>query len=370
VPEPALISVVLPVHGVRRYLTECLDSVLGGAGASLDDPVAVEVIAVDDASPDGCGKLLDERAGADGRLSVVHLEQAGGPGNARNIGLAHATGSYVWFVDGDDLLPAGAIGAVADALAADRPDLLLIDYAERYPDGSTRPSSGSALLRSAPAGSFSLADAPQLVGLTMTAWSKLFRRDFLVALGEPFRSGIHEDIPVTCAALLGGRISALDRVCYSYRRSRPGSFMATTSSEHWSVFAAYEEALDMVRKLATSRDPVASPAVQAALFGRAIWHYASVLQDSGPGIGPVGRPGLVPRGERRRFFGRIHADYLRYRPDGYRLPGGARGAKFRLIERNAYWTYELLEPVNKLRVAAVGALRAAARKGAIRDGGS
>jgi CDP-glycerol glycerophosphotransferase len=370
VPEPTLISVVVPVHGVRRYLTECLDSVLGETSSGRDDAVAVEVIAVDDASPDGCGQLLDDRAGADGRLSVLHLEQAGGPGNARNIGLAHATGSYVWFVDGDDLVAAGAIGAVADRLAADRPDLLLIDYAERYPDGSTRPSSGTALLRSAPTGSFSLADAPQLVGLTMTAWSKLFRREFLVALAEPFRTGIHEDIPVTCAALLGGRISALDRVCYSYRRSRPGSFMATTSSEHWSVFGAYEEVFDMVRKLAESRDPVATPAVQAALFGRAIWHYASVLQDTGPGVGPVGRPGLVPRGERRRFFRRMHADYLRYRPAEYRLPGGARGAKFRLIERDAYWTYELLEPVNKLRVAAGSRLRAAFSRHAMRDRGN
>ena len=65
-----------------------------------------------------------------------------------------------------------------------------------------------ALLRSAPAGTFSLADAPQLIGLTMTAWSKVLRRDFLLGLGEPFSPGIHEDIPVTCAALLARRGSA------------------------------------------------------------------------------------------------------------------------------------------------------------------
>ena len=59
----------------------------------------------------------------------------------------------------------------------------------------------------------------------------------------------------------------------------------------------------------------------------------------------------MPRSERRRFFDRMHADFIRYRPPGYRVPAGARGAKLRLIERDAYWTYELLEPVNKLRVA-------------------
>ncbi len=347
----------MPVYGVRAYLTECLDSILGPSGAAPADadrpgPPAVEVIAVDDASPDGCGALLDERARADRRLTVIHLAESRGPGHARNVGLARAAGRYVWFVDADDLVTPGALEAIGARLAADQPDVLLIDYAERYPDGRTRASSGGPLLRSAPAGTFSLADAPQLIGLTMTAWSRLLRREFLLGLGEPFRPGIHEDIPVSCAALFAGRLSALEQVCYSYRRSRPGSFMATTSSGHWAVFSAYDEVLGMLAKLASAADPVATPAVRSAVFERAIGHYASVLQTAGPGIGPVGRAGLVPRSERRRFFDRMHADFVRYRPPGYRVPAGARGAKLRLIERDAYWTYELLEPVNKVRVAA------------------
>ena len=137
--------------------------------------------------------------------------------------------------------------------------------------------------------------------------------------------------------------------------------MATTSSIHWGVFGAYEEVLDLLRKRSASGDPVATPAVWSAVFERAIWHYSTVLQATGLGLGPVGRPGLVPRGERRRFFERMHSDYVRYRPAGYRLPPGARGAKLRLIERGAYWTYELLEPANKLRVAARRGLRAGVR---------
>jgi CDP-glycerol glycerophosphotransferase len=348
-----LISVVVPVHGVRQYLSACLDSLLGPPGAPAAGPegASFEVIAVDDASTDGSGELLDDRAAQDARLTVVRLARTGGPGNARNTGLARATGAYVWFVDGDDFLPDGALPVVAARLLADRPDVLLIDHEERYPDGSTSPSQGEPLLGTAPGGTFTLADAPRLINLTMTAWSKLFLREFLIGLDEPFRSGIHEDIPVTCAALLAGRISALDRVCYSYRRSRPGSFMATTSSAHWGVFSAYDEVLDKVRKLAESGDPVATPAVQRAVFERAIWHYSTVFQATAPGVGRAGRAGLVPRRERRRFFERMHADFLRYRPPGYRVPAGARGAKFRLIERGAYRTYVLLEPVNRMRVA-------------------
>jgi len=319
--------------------------VLGQAGPDT------EVIAVDDASPDGSGELLDDMARREARLTVVHLDRTLGPGNARNVGLAKATGNYVWFVDGDDMIAPGAADAITARLAEVRPDVLLIGHVNVLPDHTTTAGPGARLLRSAPAGEFGLADAPRVIDLSMTAWSKLFRREFLIGLGEPFRSGIHEDIPVSCAALLNGRLSALDSPCYLYRRSRRGSFMATTSTDHLAVFRSYEEVFGMLHKLAAAADPVATPAVQSAVFERAISHYSAVLATTGPGIGRFGRPGLVPRSERRRFFERMHAAFVRYEPAGYRPPAGARGAKFRLIRRDAYLTYELLEPVNRLRVA-------------------
>jgi CDP-glycerol glycerophosphotransferase len=359
-PDAPLISVVVPVYGVREYLPQCLDSLLGPPGGPrLEVPaemIAVEVIAVDDASPDGSGALLDERARDDDRLTVIHLDRNGGQGNARNIGLAKAAGEYVWFADGDDLLADGALAAVAGRLADCRPDLLVIDYQDLLLDGSTRASTGADLLRAAPAGEFTLADDPQLINLTMTSWSKLFRRDFLLGLNEPFRSGIHEDIPVTAAALFAGRLCALPRVCYTYRRSRQGSAMMSSAGQQ-AVFDAYHEVLGMLGELAAAGDQVATPAVQRAVFERAIWHYASVLSTTGPGIGPLGRGGLVPRSQRRQFWDRMHADYVRYLPAGYTIPPGPRGAKLRLIARDAYWTYEALEPVNRLRVAIRSALR-------------
>lgn len=353
----ALISIVIPVYNVRRYLPECLDSMLGQiAGPEL------QVIAVDDASDDGCAALLDERATSDPRLRVVSLDHTAGPGNARNLGLRLASGRYVWFVDGDDLIAPGALDAIGVRLASGEPDVLMVDYRELYPDGSERPSSAEAMLHAqarahADGGPYLLADAPELISATMTAWSKIFRREFLVKLAEPFRAGIHEDIPVSCAALLRGRLSVLDQPCYRYRRSRPGSFMATTSTGHLAVFNAYQEVFAMVRKLQDAGDRAVTPAVQSAIFERAIAHYAAVLQTTGPGVGRFGRPGLVPRRERRRFFERMHEDFVNYEPDGYRLPRGARGAKFAMIKRDAYWRYELLEPVNQSRVALRNALR-------------
>ncbi len=133
----------MPVHGVPGYLAACLDSVLGQA------PAGTEVIAVDDASPDACGQILEARAAADARLRVIHLPASAGPGNARNVGLKHATGDYVWFADADDLLADGAVAQVTARLAADRPDVLLIGYEDYCDGGRTRPG---CRCRAAPGG--------------------------------------------------------------------------------------------------------------------------------------------------------------------------------------------------------------------------
>jgi CDP-glycerol glycerophosphotransferase len=351
-PAAPLISVVLPVGDVAEFLPACLDSVLGEPGRSAGQ-AGLEVIAVDDASRDGSGGILDRRAGQDPRLRVIHLTENGGPGAARTRGLAEATGTYVWFVDPDDLLADGALAAVTAALDRGRPDVLLIDYLILGSSGQTRPSPGAALL-AAPRGvaapaTITLAERPALIDRTMTVWSKVFRREFLLGLGVCFPPGIHEDVPVSCAALLGAqRIALLDRVCYLYRRRRR-SFLATVSMDHFSIFSSYEQ---VFARLDAGAGPATGAGVRAALFGRAIEHYSTVLAN-----------GLVPRRARRAFFRRMAADYRRYRPPGYRRPPGLRGLKFALIDRDAYPAYLVLGPLNKARVAVARARRPTIRPG-------
>jgi len=219
-----LISVVIPVHGVGDYLDRCLDSVLGEPAV----PQGIEVIAVDDASPDDSAAILAARQ--DPRLRVIRTSAAVapvGPGPARELGAKEAAGEYVWFVDGDDELAAGALAAVADSLTKLAPDVLIVDFENLYPDGTTSPSGGN--LSGPEVGT--LADHPALIHLTMTVWSKVFRRDFLCALGVSFGPAPHEDVPVTTTALLTAeKIGVLDRVCYRYRRARRGSFLSAPTT--------------------------------------------------------------------------------------------------------------------------------------------
>lgn len=103
-------TVIVPVFEVRGFLRECLDSVLQQSYRDL------EVITVNDCSPDGSGEILDAYAARDPRVRVLHLPANVGPGRARNAGLPYATGDFVLFLDGDSTLAPGALRAMADRL--------------------------------------------------------------------------------------------------------------------------------------------------------------------------------------------------------------------------------------------------------------
>lgn len=89
------ISVIVPVYKAERFIHKCLDSILAQTHTNL------EIILVDDGSPDDCGRICDEYAGRDGRIRVIHQEN-GGVSSARNAGLRIATGDWVGFLDDDD----------------------------------------------------------------------------------------------------------------------------------------------------------------------------------------------------------------------------------------------------------------------------
>lgn len=95
--ENEKVSVIIPVYKVEAYIRECLDSVIHQTYKNL------EIILVDDGSPDQCGQICDEYAQEDPRIQVIHKENAG-VSAARNTGIDAATGTYMIFADSDDVL--------------------------------------------------------------------------------------------------------------------------------------------------------------------------------------------------------------------------------------------------------------------------
>ncbi|WP_217368205.1 bifunctional glycosyltransferase family 2 protein/CDP-glycerol:glycerophosphate glycerophosphotransferase [Kitasatospora sp. MMS16-BH015] len=334
---------MLPVHGVERFLPRCLDSLgLRAPGRpGRPDPALgeVEVIAVDDRSPDGCGELLDAYAAVNPALRVLHLAENQGLGGARTAGLAEATGRYVWFVDSDDWLPEDTVGALTTELRAgeatgEPPDVLLTDFTHQYPDGSSEPNPWRHLLRGSPlVAGCTAADHPELLRTVMAVWNKVFRREYLLGLGVSFGRGYYEDISVTYPALLAaGRLRYLDRPCYHYRRGRPGAITATASPKHADAFAQYDAIFDFL-----TRHPV-SPALTTLVYERTV-KQALTVYDS---------PGLVPTGLRPDFFARIAEHSARHRPAGYRYPAGLAGIQYRLAAAGARRAYGELRRTGRL----------------------
>ncbi|MDO4982686.1 MAG: glycosyltransferase family 2 protein [Eubacteriales bacterium] len=95
--DQPLISIIVPIYNVEPYLRRCVDSILAQTYTNI------EVILVDDGSPDGCPAICDEYQKADSRVKVIHKEN-GGVSEARNSGISYASGEYIVFCDGDDIV--------------------------------------------------------------------------------------------------------------------------------------------------------------------------------------------------------------------------------------------------------------------------
>jgi glycosyltransferase involved in cell wall biosynthesis len=317
----AVLSVIVPVYRVRDYLPECLDSLLGDAGADI------EVVAVDDASPDDSSEILARYAATDPRLRVVTLTENVGLGGARNTGLDRAVGEYVWFVDSDDWLPAGTVPAVLRRLVASTPDVLVVDYERCFHDGRRVRAAIAELFAEPLPDVFTLAERPALLRSLTIACNKVVRRAFLVELGIRFAPGFYEDISWSIPLLVAAeKIGVLDRVCYCYRQ-RPGAITFTITDRHFDVFPQWQRVFDFL----DTRPACA--ALRPVVFERMIWHLLAVL----------GHAERVPRRRRRAFFAEMTVLYRRHRPaEGYPAPGGVEGLKRRLVGLGAYPVFEVL----------------------------
>nr|MDT0657420.1 glycosyltransferase family 2 protein [Micromonospora sp. DSM 115978] len=322
-----LLSLIVPVYRVEEYLERCLDSIFNQSYLERS-PGELEVIAVDDASDDGSAKILAWYAERHPQLRVITLARNGGLGAARNVGIDHATGDYLWCVDSDDWLPEGTLTAVADRLRDTRPDLLVTGYARVHPDGHAehhRVTDAGANLPD----TFTFAERPGLLDVLWIACNKVIRRDFLAGTGLRFGPGWYEDVAFVVPVMLAaGRISVLDRYCYAYRQRPAGAITQTVSDRHFEVFGQWRRVFDFM-----AARPGEYDALRPLIFQRMIWHCFQVL----------GHHSRVPTARRREFFALLTAQYHQFLPPGgCPAPPGNDGVKQRLAAMGAYRLFETL----------------------------
>lgn len=119
--EKALISVIIPVYKVEKYVEKCIQSVINQTYENL------QIILVDDGSPDNCGKICDEYAKKDHRIEVIHKSN-GGLSDARNKGLEIAKGEYIGFVDSDDYIEADMYEVLYNLLKQYNADVSICNF--------------------------------------------------------------------------------------------------------------------------------------------------------------------------------------------------------------------------------------------------
>lgn len=116
-----LISVIVPVYNVEKYIHRCVDSILAQTYTNL------EIILVDDGSPDNCPAICDEYAKKDSRIKVIHKENSG-LSSARNAGLDIATGDYIGFIDSDDYIASDMYKKLYKSIIENDSDMAICNY--------------------------------------------------------------------------------------------------------------------------------------------------------------------------------------------------------------------------------------------------
>lgn len=287
--QPPTVSVLIPVYDAGEHIRACLDSVMGqtiGLGR-------LEVIAVDDGSTDGSGAILDDYATRYPQVRVFHEPNSGGPGRPRNIGIAHATGTFIFFIDADDYLGPEALERMVAMASRNGTDIVLgrmVGFDGRHvPTRAFRRTLDRARVE----------DVYSTLSIL-----KLFRRSLIERVGLRFEEGLagHEDgVFMALAYLEADGISVVaDYDCYFYRRGN----LRGTAVDRLVYLADIERRMDVV---AAHRPP--GPG-RDRLMDR---HVVDVLR-------VFGAPWLALDAERReRVFDVAAGLIARCLPDGRRI---------------------------------------------------
>ena len=214
------LSVIVPVYRVEKYLRKCVDSILKQTMQDL------ELILVDDGSPDACPSICDEYAGADARVIVIHQENAG-VSTARNRGLEIAKGDWITFVDSDDYLALDAYEQLLTAAKQGDCDLAIMDWACVDESGQVRPG------RERKYGDIEYLTAQRVYGMQFdipatirtSLVNKVFKRHVIEGLQHDTSMRCAEDTYVLSQCLERVHKAVLIRQPYYLNLQREGSAM-------------------------------------------------------------------------------------------------------------------------------------------------
>ena len=215
------ISVIVPIYKVEAYLEECIESIIHQSYNNL------EIILVDDGSPDRCPEICNEYALKDSRIVVIHKEN-GGLSDARNVGIQASSGDYLSFIDSDDWIRLDTYERLIEAVETTKADVICFGTYDVYrnitrdgicPNKSRVISGKEAFLL--------LLNGSEIGGY---ACFKLYKRNLFQNIRFPVGE-LFEDIAIMPDILLNSEIVALMNARFYYYRHREGSILNAAFSQ-------------------------------------------------------------------------------------------------------------------------------------------
>ncbi|MDR1560161.1 MAG: glycosyltransferase [Clostridiales bacterium] len=243
-PEFPLISVIVPVYNVERYIRRALKCL------AEQDYSPIEFILVDDGSPDGCPDICDEYAAKDSRFRVIHQRNKG-PSAARNAGLDVSRGRYITFADSDDWTEPDMYSSLYEALAEIDAEISICGHFEENPGGRGK-------TRVLPVGFMAISRESALEYLVKHAtfegytWNKLISADLINRSGENgtplrFHSDVHicEDVLFFCRCFINtDAVIYLPRPLYHYV-IHEGSLLRSYNAKRKTELLAWDRIIEL-----------------------------------------------------------------------------------------------------------------------------
>ena len=242
-----LISVIIPVYNVEKYLEKCVDSIINQTYKNL------EIILVDDGATDNSGKMCDEFAKRDSRIKVIHKEN-GGLSDARNFGLDVATGEYIAFVDSDDFLDKDFyeyLMKLKDKTSSDivecnfirayEEDLDIFEFPERKEEAIITTGNMGAL-------ELLMSDDDEISTNAVVVWNKIYKKSLFDGIRFP-KGKTHEDQFTTYRLLAKCEcFTTSNQFKYGYFQRKNSIVNSTFNINRFDTFEAFDNFLEFFEK--------------------------------------------------------------------------------------------------------------------------
>lgn len=237
-----LISVIVPVYNVEKYLPQCIDSLLNQTTKNL------EIILVDDGSLDDSGKICDEFSEKDNRIIVIHKEN-GGLSSARNAGLEIAKGNYIGFVDSDDWLNESMYEILLKIIKDSDSDISCCKFFKTADSEEKIPATDNEIIQS-----FNNVEGlnnfyTDLYTQTVVAWNKLYKRELFNNVIYPVGK-IHEDEGTTYKLFYkANKITYTNKPLYYYRITPNSITTSKFSKKRLDIIDIYDEKIRFMKDI-------------------------------------------------------------------------------------------------------------------------